>query len=450
MSKISLNNLSDNLKDHLNNLGMKEEEVNNLIQSKLGTEELSTTDKTITGAINELFQDVDNGKTIIANAIDNDTITKDSTFEAMGNAITDIKDTINDMEQDMAASAIDKAALAEAITNRGMITYETDSIEDMIASILKLGEVTDTRLDRTKLRWLTAPIEFPTNKYSFASEKIRNTIYLFGGETSYDAFDVKSYSFDFATEKFTAIADLPTGRSGPSSCVANGKIYCIGGYGVRTDGYAGNLYIGPVECYDPSTNTWSSCAQDYGRGYGGAASVNNLVYSIAGQSSSLNFYSNTRCYDPGTNTWSEKTHIPTIRKGFICKAVNGIIYCISGKYNYNSSDLTANVEVYDPSSDTWSTKTSAPYALDCATGVIVGDKICCMGGNNPWNSSISDQVSYYDTTNDSWSTKEVMSVKGYSFRAEIVDNIIICFAGLDETSTATKRILYYILRNETI
>ena len=26
MSKISLNNLSDNLKDHLNNLGMKEEE----------------------------------------------------------------------------------------------------------------------------------------------------------------------------------------------------------------------------------------------------------------------------------------------------------------------------------------------------------------------------------------------------------------------------------------
>ena len=59
---------------------------------------LSTTDKTITGAINELktkvdetFQEVDSGKTLIAAAIDDPSITKYSTFIAMSEAITNLK-----------------------------------------------------------------------------------------------------------------------------------------------------------------------------------------------------------------------------------------------------------------------------------------------------------------------------------------------------------------------
>ena len=51
---------------------------------------LVTTDKTIVGAINELFQDVDSGKGIIADAIDDRNISKDSTFAAMGEAIEGI------------------------------------------------------------------------------------------------------------------------------------------------------------------------------------------------------------------------------------------------------------------------------------------------------------------------------------------------------------------------
>ena len=41
----------------------------------IGTEELSTTAKTLKGAINEVFQDVDNGKTLIASAITDKGIT---------------------------------------------------------------------------------------------------------------------------------------------------------------------------------------------------------------------------------------------------------------------------------------------------------------------------------------------------------------------------------------
>ena len=48
---------------------------------------LETESKTIIGAINELFQDVDSGKQLIADAIGDPTITKDSTFAAMSEAI---------------------------------------------------------------------------------------------------------------------------------------------------------------------------------------------------------------------------------------------------------------------------------------------------------------------------------------------------------------------------
>ena len=69
---------------------------------------LATTNKTIVGAINELFQDVDNGKNLIATSIGNPLITGNSTFNAMSEAIlglrrgsseneTDAKDVLYDM-----------------------------------------------------------------------------------------------------------------------------------------------------------------------------------------------------------------------------------------------------------------------------------------------------------------------------------------------------------------
>ena len=70
-------------KEELNNINMsgKQDKVDN---------SLVTNDKSIIGAINELFQDVDSGKSIIADAIDDINISKDSTFAAMGEAIEGI------------------------------------------------------------------------------------------------------------------------------------------------------------------------------------------------------------------------------------------------------------------------------------------------------------------------------------------------------------------------
>ena len=72
------------LNDVLKNVGLEDYQLKEDLT-------LSTNDKTIVGAINELFQDVDSGKQIIADAIGDKNITKDSTFTAMGEAILELK-----------------------------------------------------------------------------------------------------------------------------------------------------------------------------------------------------------------------------------------------------------------------------------------------------------------------------------------------------------------------
>ena len=74
----------------IENIDVKQDKVDNNLQ---------TEDKTIVGAINELFQSANNGKELIADAIGNESITVDSTFSAMGEAIIGLRrESINETD----------------------------------------------------------------------------------------------------------------------------------------------------------------------------------------------------------------------------------------------------------------------------------------------------------------------------------------------------------------
>ena len=69
MSKITLDNLSDNLKEHLDTLGLTQEQVQAMIQDAFTSENLQTQSKDIVGAINELFQSGNNVKQMLVDAL---------------------------------------------------------------------------------------------------------------------------------------------------------------------------------------------------------------------------------------------------------------------------------------------------------------------------------------------------------------------------------------------
>lgn len=93
MAKITMDELSDSLKEQLSNLisgdsCITPEQVMEIVNNVSGNlEELQTKNKTsIVGAINELFQSANNGKEIIADAI-GEPVSADDTFSAMSNDI---------------------------------------------------------------------------------------------------------------------------------------------------------------------------------------------------------------------------------------------------------------------------------------------------------------------------------------------------------------------------
>ena len=115
MAKITIEELSESLKEYLNGLGLTEAQVQELIDNMqeevIGNkEELATSDKSsIVAAINELFQSANNGKELIANAI-GEPLDSNDTFSAMSNDINGLLSTFktNMMNNGITVESSDK------------------------------------------------------------------------------------------------------------------------------------------------------------------------------------------------------------------------------------------------------------------------------------------------------------------------------------------------------
>ena len=154
--RISIDNLSDSLKEMIansgsglseeqvlnliNENGLSEEQVLNLVKNNLTGDitQLSTQEKgSIVGAINELFQSANNGKQLIANAI-GEPLSKEDTFSAMSNDINSLLSTFktNMMNNgitvesgDKFKSLIDKiATMVEEGSGKGIQFVEGTSV----------------------------------------------------------------------------------------------------------------------------------------------------------------------------------------------------------------------------------------------------------------------------------------------------------------------------------
>ena len=133
---------------NLNNNGWVASSEGIDISSKQDTTDsnLSTTDKTITGAINELkakvdetFQEVDNGKNLIATSIGNPLITKYSTFSAMSEAILGLRRTT---ENETDARKVLYNMMIEDGYNEATSEMTTDELIDLLdRSGIEIGDI---------------------------------------------------------------------------------------------------------------------------------------------------------------------------------------------------------------------------------------------------------------------------------------------------------------------
>lgn len=252
-----------------------------------------------------------------------------------------------------------------------------------------------------------------------------------------------------AKEDWTQKANMPTVRSGFTTCVVNGKIFAIGGY---VDGL-GDLSLSTVEMYDPKTDTWERKADmPTARTDAAVSVVDGKIYAMGG--TVLGRFEvdilvdgevrriprwkpedlpTVEMYDPDTDTWTPRADMPTPRNTSTC-VVDGKIYAIGGTSDKVKSFRLDTVEVYDPDTDTWAKGKNMNRARAGAAVGVVDGKIYVMGGtglpmilNHP--GPFLSSIEVYDPKRNHWREVGDMYTAKAGHTASVINGKIYVMGG---------------------
>ena len=402
---------------------------------------LETNNKTIIEAINEVFTNASNGKSLIAEAVTGKGIVanKEDSFNVLANKIKQIETRNNNDIAKMGDNVyhlvfkendyndcylIDTETAELTIDNSSCTIKATDMFFNVLHEIYIYYNNQDTHIGNKTSAGSTLSYTFniPSQfvgknfeikiKYKFAefiitkepnkwvakanmsSAKSRFTacsigddIYVIGGYRANNLATVERYEPD--TDKWVSRASLPSSASKLSSAVVGKTIYVIGGYGTS--------YLNTVYSYNATLNLWSSKANMItARHELVSVAVGNLVYAIGGYGGG-GYLNIIECYNTITNTWSSKTSMLNARAGLGVGNIDNLIYAVGG---YVGNGYTDVVECYNPATDTWTTKTTMPEGKNSFGYCVIKDKLYVAGGYN--TQGYSDKVFSYNPKTDKW------------------------------------------------
>jgi N-acetylneuraminic acid mutarotase len=169
----------------------------------------------------------------------------------------------------------------------------------------------------------------------------QDCIYLFGGlhkiciqNELYQKSDTVG-KYDPITDQYSEITFMKTSRFGHQVVSVYDKFYIIGG----SSSSSGDHTLNSMEMYDPTNGNWYEMSSMLiARSCFGCCVVRNRIYVCGGYTSHYirgqcnKIYTNTvECYDPSTNTWS--TFEPLISQRAECNAtvLHDTIYIFGGR-----------------------------------------------------------------------------------------------------------------------
>ena len=204
-------------------------------------------------------------------------------------------------------------------------------------------------------------------------------LYVFGGYTgtSFPFNPVRSaYSYDPASDTWSALADMPSARGACAAETLGDNIYILGG--------ASDQALNSVLVYDPENDNWTTGPSMSARRSGVSATVlDNKIYAFGGYelgNSGVVSKSSAEVFD-GSN-WSSIASMPLADLGQTASVLENKIYLFGG---------TNNAVEYDPATDDWSDLTDMPTPVSFGGSATIGNAIHVIGGG-PTNLNRVDGV----------------------------------------------------------
>ncbi|XP_050321665.1 kelch-like protein 28 [Bactrocera neohumeralis] len=189
-------------------------------------------------------------------------------------------------------------------------------------------------------------------------------------------------------------------RYGQCVVELDGKIYAIGGFG-------DSKVLSSVERYTPSQGWEVVKSLIIGRFDANAEILNGKIYVMGGLRGFQSSIRSVECYNPDSNTWTSCADMNECRDIPFVRAHKGHIYVL----DTYSAKSRQSVERYDPQRNIWSKICCLNADWARIAGMSLDNKLWFIGRpkSDDWSS-----VSVYDEANDRWVKKcSLPNVYGY-------------------------------------
>ena len=241
--------------------------------------------------------------------------------------------------------------------------------------------------------WATIFAPPPVSVAAATASLVQGKMYVAGGEdvTLFSSGNPSDFLlasvliFDPSEDVWSFAPPMSEARRWAMSASMNSKLYVVGGLSAQAASST-------VESLDPATGSWTTLAPMPTPRYGAGAAVSGGLLYVAGGIGAPGAAAKLEIYDPIKDAWSVGASMPTPRGDLCLTAINGLLYAVGGFLPNTTGNLrTATVEAYDPASNTWTTRAPLPLALSGASCQTVGGRLYVIGGtqtNGPFLSSV--------------------------------------------------------------
>jgi hypothetical protein len=198
-------------------------------------------------------------------------------------------------------------------------------------------------------------------------------------------------------------ANLPEKRHENAMATANGKIYLLGGRGIK-----------PVDEYDPKKDTWRTMSDSpLEMSHFQAVTYKNEIYVLGAFTGGYPHETpipHIYIFNPVKNEWRKGAEIPKnrLRGAAGAFAMNDKIYLICGIQDGHWDGQVAWFDEYDPATGEWKVLPDAPRPRDHVQVAVVGKKLLVAGGrlstariNQVINTTIQE-TDVYDFSTGKW------------------------------------------------
>ena len=256
--------------------------------------------------------------------------------------------------------------------------------------------------------WKAAePLNLPTQRHESAMTEVNGKLYLLGGRgvKPIDVYDPKK-------DTWTAKAMAPLEMSHFQAISYKGEVYVVGAF---TGSYPHETPIPAMYIYNPERDEWRKgpdIPADRLRGAAGAFVHNDKIYIICGIQDGhwdghVTWFDE---FDPKTNTWRKLPDAPRPRDHVSVAMVDGKLYVAGGRLSTAKINQVLNrtipeVDVYDFKTNTWTTLPADQNLPTLRAGnmaVAHGNKVLIIGGESDKQVPAHSEVEAYNPKTGKW------------------------------------------------